>query len=79
MSPYPHSALKVTKSDFEQRIVEQLANDQGLCDSRGVLFLSWASCSAICGSKSDFATFNVSGKSNWVRQITQLPEEFQWH
>ena len=56
--------LKVAKSDFEPRIAEQLANDQGSCDSRGVLFLSLASCSAIQGSKSDFATFNASGKSN---------------
>ena len=57
-------ALKVAKSDFKLRIIEQLANDQGSCDSRGVLFLSLASCSAIHGSKSDFATFNAGGKSN---------------
>ena len=57
-------ALKVTKSDFEPRIAEQLAHDQGLCDSRGILFLSLASRSAIHGSKSDFATFNAGGKSN---------------
>ena len=57
-------ALKVAKSDFEPQIAEQLANDQSLCDSRGVLFLSLASCSAVHSSKSDFATFNVGGKSN---------------
>ena len=57
-------ALKSAKSDFEQLIAEQLANDQGLCNSRGILFLSLASCSAIHGSKSDFDTFNASGKSN---------------
>ena len=57
-------ALKVAKSDFEPQIDEQLANDQGSCDSRGVLFLSLASCSVIHGSKSDFATLNAGGKSN---------------
>ena len=64
-------ALKVAKWDFEPRIDEKLANDQGWCDSRGVLFLSWASCSAIRGSKSDFATFNAGGKSNWERLISE--------
>ena len=58
--------LKVAKSDFEPRIAKQLANIYGLCDCRGVLFLSLASCSAIHGSKSDFATFNAGGKSNLV-------------
>ena len=56
--------LKVAKSDFDPQIAGQLANDLGSCNSRGVLFLSWANCSAIRGSKSDFATFNVGGKSN---------------
>ena len=56
--------MKVAKSDFELQIDEQLANDHNLFNSRGVLFLPWGSCSAIRGSKSDFATFNVGGKSN---------------
>jgi len=56
--------LKVAKSDFKPRITEQLANDQGSCDSRGVLFLSLACCSAIRSSKSDFTKFNAGGKSN---------------
>ena len=68
-------ALKVAKSDFEPRIDKQLANDQGSCDSRGVLFLSLASCSAIHGSKSDFATFNAGGKNNCVYLLFPAFEE----
>ena len=37
-----------------------------------VLFLSLASCSAIRSSKSDFATFNAGGKSNWVCLISNI-------
>jgi len=62
-SPLPPT-LKVAKPDFEPRIAEQLANYQGLCDSRGVLFLPLASCSATHGPKPDLATPNASGKSN---------------
>ena len=65
-------ALKVAKSDFEPWIAEQFANDQGSGNSRGVLFLSLASCSAIHGSKSYFDTFNAGGKSNWVRLMSVL-------
>ena len=42
-------------------------------DSRGVLFLSLASCSAIHGPKFDFATCNAGGKSNWVCLLSLFP------
>ena len=58
--------LKVAKSDFEPRIAEQLAHERKSTPRLSHEPSSLASCSSICGSKSDFATFNVDGKSNWV-------------